>query len=50
MARLTPTETLGFDPTKELYAILTDKLNAIRNCVGENEAAHDAIDERRVKA
>lgn len=45
MARLTPEETLGFDPTKHPYVLLSKKMNAIRKCVGENEAALDAIDE-----
>lgn len=45
MAKFTPEELLGFDPTKEPYSLIAAKIEAIRKCVGENDAAHDALDE-----
>ena len=46
MARLTPTETLGFDPTKEPIDLLRAAIEKVRKHVIEpDDAMHDAIDE-----
>lgn len=46
MARLTPTQVLGFDPTKEPIDLLRAAIEKVRKCVVEpDDAMNDAIDE-----